>query len=63
MTRKNTIMTERVFLKGKKPIFILTFSCDSHFGSYRLFSPFLVPKIKKSDLVFVPTVSALTAKS
>ena len=49
--------------KGENHIFIPTFSHDFNFGPY-LLSPLLVPKIKKkSDLVFVPTVSALTAKS
>ena len=28
--------------KGEKPIFVPTFSRDSHFGPYLLFSPFLV---------------------
>ena len=57
MTRKNTITTERVSLKGKKPIFIPTFSRDSHFGSYLLFSPFLVPKIKKAiSFLSLPSV-------
>ena len=51
------------FFISENHIFVSIFLRDSHFDPYLLFSPLLVPKIKKSDLVFVLFVNVLTAKS
>ena len=48
MVSKHGLILPHLLNKCENHIFVSTFSCDSHFGLYLLFSPLLLPILKNA---------------